>query len=172
MTKEEYKEKLTWLESTPKTWAVKPLLSVSKERSVKSATGELLSVYLDRGVIRASDGNLGTHAPSDTMDNYQSIEPGDFVLNNQQAWRGSVGVSFEYGIISPAYLVLRLSKELDARYSNYLFRSRPIVDQFMLASQGVEIRQFTTSIGCKQVFVPIAKGRDAYLDPLAYLPAL
>ncbi len=42
----------------------------------------------------------------------------------------------------------------------------------LLASQGVEIRQFTTSIGCKQVFVPIAKGRDAYLDPLAYLPLL
>ncbi|MDO8569670.1 MAG: peptidoglycan DD-metalloendopeptidase family protein [bacterium] len=42
----------------------------------------------------------------------------------------------------------------------------------LFASQGVEIRQFTTSIGCKQVFVPIAKGRDAYLDPLAYLPVL
>lgn len=40
----------------------------------------------------------------------------------------------------------------------------------LFASQGVEIRQFTTSIGCKQVFVPIAKGRASYLDPLAYLP--
>jgi murein DD-endopeptidase MepM/ murein hydrolase activator NlpD len=42
----------------------------------------------------------------------------------------------------------------------------------LFASQGVEIRQFTTSLGCKQVFVPIAKGREAYLDPLAYLPTL
>ncbi|NCN08061.1 M23 family metallopeptidase, partial [Candidatus Parcubacteria bacterium] len=42
----------------------------------------------------------------------------------------------------------------------------------LFASQGVEIRQFTTSIGCKQVSVPISKGTDAYLDPLAYLPAL
>ena len=42
----------------------------------------------------------------------------------------------------------------------------------LFASQGVEIRQFTSSIGCKQVFVPIAKGRDAYLDPLLYLPSL
>ena len=42
----------------------------------------------------------------------------------------------------------------------------------LFASQGVEIRLFTTSKGCKQVYVPIASGRDAYLDPLAYLPKL
>jgi murein DD-endopeptidase MepM/ murein hydrolase activator NlpD len=41
----------------------------------------------------------------------------------------------------------------------------------LFASQGVSIRQFTQSIGCKQVFVPIADVK-AYLDPLAYLPAL
>ena len=42
----------------------------------------------------------------------------------------------------------------------------------LFASQGVEIRQYVTSKGCKQVYVPIASGRDAYLDPLTYLPAL
>jgi murein DD-endopeptidase MepM/ murein hydrolase activator NlpD len=39
----------------------------------------------------------------------------------------------------------------------------------LFASQGVAIRQFTTSINCKQVFVPIADAQ-AYLDPLVYLP--
>lgn len=42
----------------------------------------------------------------------------------------------------------------------------------LLVSKGVEIRQFTTSKGCKQVFVPIALGLGAYLDPLAYFPTL
>jgi len=42
----------------------------------------------------------------------------------------------------------------------------------LFASQGVEIRQFTTSKGCKQVFIPIALGIGTYLDPLAYLPSL
>ncbi|MEX0919396.1 MAG: peptidoglycan DD-metalloendopeptidase family protein [Parcubacteria group bacterium] len=41
----------------------------------------------------------------------------------------------------------------------------------LFASQGVSIQQFTKSINCKQVFVPIADVK-AYLDPLAYLPAL
>ena len=40
----------------------------------------------------------------------------------------------------------------------------------LFASQGVEIRQFITSRGCKQVYVPIALGLNSYLDPLAYLP--
>ena len=42
----------------------------------------------------------------------------------------------------------------------------------LFATQGVEVRQFTTSIGCKQVSVPIALGISSYLDPLAYLPAI
>lgn len=39
----------------------------------------------------------------------------------------------------------------------------------LFATQGVEIRQFTTSRNCKQVFVPMADAK-AYLDPLEYLP--
>ncbi|MDP3763333.1 MAG: peptidoglycan DD-metalloendopeptidase family protein [bacterium] len=43
----------------------------------------------------------------------------------------------------------------------------------LFASQGVEIRQLTNSKGgCKQIYMPIARGLEAYLDPLAYLPTL
>jgi murein DD-endopeptidase MepM/ murein hydrolase activator NlpD len=41
----------------------------------------------------------------------------------------------------------------------------------LFASQGVEVRQFVESRGCKQVVVPIADVK-AYLDPLAYFPNL
>jgi type I restriction enzyme S subunit len=160
MTKDEYKAKLSWLETIPHTWDVKPLWSVTRERSTKVSEGELLSVYLDRGVIRATDGSLGTHAPSETMDNYQEVRPGDFILNNQQAWRGSVGVSFESGIISPAYLIFELSDSLDWKYSNYLLRARPMVDQYMLASQGVGSIQ-------RQVHAPSFKNVLMVIPPLS-----
>src|SRR3989344_4208883 len=42
----------------------------------------------------------------------------------------------------------------------------------LFASQGVEIRQFTTSLNCKHTIVPVALGPSAYLDPLDYLPAI
>ena len=41
----------------------------------------------------------------------------------------------------------------------------------LFASQGVSIKQFTQSRGCKQISLPIAEA-TAYLDPLAYLPAI
>lgn len=51
------------------------------------------------------------------------------------------------------------------------YSTGPHLHMGLFATQGVEIMQFTTSKGCKQVYVPIARGRDAYLDPLAYLPS-
>lgn len=43
----------------------------------------------------------------------------------------------------------------------------------LFASQGVEIRPLTSSKGgCQNTQMPIALGKDAYLDPLAYLPSL
>ena len=49
----------------------------------------------------------------------------------------------------------------------------PHLHMGLLASQGVEIRQLTNSKGgCKEIYMPIARGVEAYLDPLAYLPAL
>ncbi|MFZ2048929.1 MAG: peptidoglycan DD-metalloendopeptidase family protein [Minisyncoccia bacterium] len=41
----------------------------------------------------------------------------------------------------------------------------------LFATQGVTIKQFVQSKGCKQMFLPIADS-SAYLDPLAYLPSL
>ncbi len=39
------------------------------------------------------------------------------------------------------------------------------------ASAGTQIVQFTNSINCKNVSIPIA-GLSAYLNPLSYLPKL
>lgn len=41
----------------------------------------------------------------------------------------------------------------------------------LYATQAVRVMQYTTSIGCKNVSIPIAPP-DGYLDPLAYLPKL
>ena len=99
-----------WLGTIPKHWEALPLCAVA---TLKSCTGrqhrELLSVYLDKGVIPFSEvAEKRTNVTSEDLSNYQAVDPGDFVLNNQQAWRGSVGVSGLSGIVSPAYLVLWL----------------------------------------------------------------
>ncbi|HCP8272613.1 TPA: restriction endonuclease subunit S, partial [Escherichia coli] len=78
-----------------------------------------------------------TNTTSSDLTKYQLVDPGDFVLNNQQAWRGSVGVSDYRGIVSPAYLVLSLSEDIVPRFGNYLFRDGAMVANYLVSSKGV-----------------------------------
>ena len=98
---------------------------------------ELLSVFLEYGVIPASESEKRTHKPSEDLSKYQLVEKTDFVMNNQQAWRGSVGVSRYVGIISPAYHIFKMPRQLDASYANYLLRDKCMVGHYEMSSKGV-----------------------------------
>ena len=130
---------IEWLGDVPAHWEVVPLASVSRPKSIiNQQDRELLSIYLDVGVIRFSDVNQKrTNPTSEDLSKYQAVDPGDFVLNNQQAWRGSVGVSKHRGIVSPAYLVLFLTSAFDPQFANLLFRDKAMVGQYLICSKGV-----------------------------------
>lgn len=128
-----------WGETFPSHWEILPMYAVAREKSICNCVDlPLLSVYLDVGVIPfAEKTERRTNATSKDLSKYQRVDPGDFVLNNQQAWRGSVGVSFHTGIVSPAYIIATLNDQLDSKYANYLLRSRVMVDQYLINSKGV-----------------------------------
>lgn len=144
----------------PSHWVVVNFWAVAKQVSRSGMPSEgLMSVYLDRGVIPYSEGGGVVHKPSESLDAYQLVEPGNFVLNNQQAWRGSVGVSKYRGIVSPAYLVFELSGALDPDFANYQFREARFVDEMMLSSQGVGDIQ-------RQVKWPLLRYAKVFMPPL------
>ena len=137
---ESYKDSgVEWLGEIPQHWEIFPLFALTELKSITNCVDEeLLSVYLDKGVIRFSDVTAKrTNVTSLDLSKYQLVEQGDFVLNNQQAWRGSVGVSSYRGIVSPAYIVLKLSKSLNPSFANYLFRDGSMVSQYLINSKGV-----------------------------------
>ncbi|MGK2740335.1 hypothetical protein ACSHT0_05530 [Tepidicaulis sp. LMO-SS28] len=150
-----------WVDAIPAHWDVKPLCAEVQQKSVINCPErELLSVYLDRGVIRFSDvEEKRTNATSLDLSNYQAVDPGDFVLNNQQAWRGSVGVSLISGIVSPAYIVLSLSNRFDPRFANYLFRSPAFVAHYLMGSKGVGTIQ-------RNLYWPYIKRMPVFIPPL------
>ena len=149
-----------WLGQVPEHWAQLALWTVSTRRAERNPGNlPLLSVFLNLGVIPYEQGGGQVHAPSIDLSSYQLVQPGDFVLNNQQAWRGSVGVSRYRGIISPAYIVLRLSTRLEASFANYLMRSPRMVDQFVVASKGVGDIQ-------RQIYWPYLRLVQVPLPPL------
>ena len=128
-----------WIGQVPEHWEKYPLFVQAKISSITNHIDkELLSVYLDRGVIRFSDvDEKRTNVTSLDLSKYQLVRKGNFVLNNQQAWRGSVGISNYEGIVSPAYLILELSNKFESNYANYLFWNGTMVAHYFVASKGV-----------------------------------
>lgn len=148
-----------WGERFPNHWKIFPMYAVAREKSICNCEDlPLLSVYLDVGVIPFSEKTeRRTNATSKDLSKYQRVDPGDFVLNNQQAWRGSVGVSFHTGIVSPAYIITTLNEQLDSKYANYLLRSRVMVDQYLINSKSVGSIQrniYWTSLKRTRVIIP------------------
>ena len=137
---ESYKDSgVEWLGEVTSHWESFPLFVQAKISSITNHIDkELISVYLDRGVVRFSDvDEKRTNVTSLDLSKYQLVRKGNLVLNNQQAWRGSVGVSSYEGIVSPAYLILELSNKFDPHYANYLFRNSSMVSHYLIASKGV-----------------------------------
>jgi len=128
-----------WIGKIPSDWKAIPLKACTEIKSIKNASNlELLSVYLELGVIRFKDiTQKRTNVTSTDLSDYQIVNPGDLVLNNQQAWRGSVGVSKYKGIVSPAYIVLKLSELFNSDFANFYFRTGLVVSQYLINSRGV-----------------------------------
>ena len=128
-----------WNQVFPSHWGILPMYAIAREKSICNCVDlPLLSVYLDIGVIPFSaKAEKRTNVTSKDLSKYQRVDCGDFVLNNQQAWRGSVGIAFNTGIVSPAYIVLSMNDSLDSKYANYLLRSRVMVDQYLINSKSV-----------------------------------
>ena len=164
---ESYKDSgVEWLGEIPEHWEVLPLFALTKLKSITNNTDlELLSVYLELGVIRFSDITAKrTNVTSLDLSKYQLVEPGDFVLNNQQAWRGSVGVSNYKGIVSPAYIVLSLRETLNSSFANYLFRDGSMVSQYLINSKGVGTIQrnlYWPSLRRSSISLPLLKEQTA-----------
>lgn len=140
MEYERYKvEDRLWNTKIPSHWDIKPLYGIGSLKSICNCTDlPLLSVYLDSGVIPfEAKSEKRTNATSKDLSKYQRVDVGNLVLNNQQSWRGSVGVSNYQGIVSPAYLIVDLDDTLTREFANYLFRSPIMVGQYHINSKGV-----------------------------------
>ena len=149
-----------WIGHIPAHWNVNPLFTEATIKSISNCPErEILSVYLDMGVVRFADvDQKRTNATSLDLSGYQAVDPGDFVLNNQQAWRGSVGVSSHSGIVSSAYIVLSLSDRYDTAFANLLFRSSVMVAHYLKASRGVGTIQ-------RNLYWPYLKGMPVFIPP-------
>jgi type I restriction enzyme S subunit len=132
-----------WLGKVPAHWQRLPIRAFAQ---VKNERGRpdlpLLSVYRDYGVIQRDSRDDNYNPQGDDLSSYKVVEPGDLVLNKMKTWQGSLGVSAHLGIVSPAYIVCRLSEQTNRRYLHIVLRSRPYVNCYNQLSFGVRVNQW------------------------------
>jgi type I restriction enzyme S subunit len=139
----EYKDTgLPWLGKVPKHWEVLPnraLFFEVKER--EHPDEEMLSVTITQGVIRQRS-LLAETAKKDSSNldksAYKLVCPGDIAYNKMRAWQGAIGASTLRGIISPAYVVMRLRDPANLpRYFHFLFRTSHFAKEAERWSYGI-----------------------------------
>ncbi|UPH62190.1 restriction endonuclease subunit S [Listeria innocua] len=117
-------------------WRQRKLGDVFNERSERSADGELISVTINSGVIKASKLEKKDNSSFDKS-NYKVVKKGDIAYNSMRMWQGASGYSFYDGILSPAYTVIYPRKDINALFIAYMFKKIDMLQTFQRNSQGL-----------------------------------
>ena len=106
------------------------------ERVEKNILAEMLSVTMNKGVIKASE-NGRCDTSSTDKSHYKLVKIGDIAYNTMRMWQGASGVSIYEGIVSPAYTVIEPTKSIDANFFACLFKTPKALQNFRINSQGL-----------------------------------
>lgn len=117
-------------------WEQRKLGDVFNERSERSADGELISVTINSGVIKASKLEKKDNSSFDKS-NYKVVKKGDIAYNSMRMWQGASGYSSYNGILSPAYTVIYPRKNINAMFIAYIFKKNDMIQTFQRNSQGL-----------------------------------
>lgn len=114
-----------WIGKIPDNWSirkVKQCFYISKERAyIENPT--ILSLARAGVKVRDISNNEGQLAAS--YDNYNSVIPGDLLLNPMDLYSGAnCSLSEVSGVISPAYVNLRKCVELNPKFFDYYFKTQ------------------------------------------------
>jgi type I restriction enzyme S subunit len=131
-----------WVGRVPSHWQVLPnraLFGEVKDRDHPNE--EMLSVTITRGIVKQkallSDSSKKDSSNLDKSA-YKLVQPRDIAYNKMRAWQGAIGASELRGIISPAYVVMRLRHETDLPgYYHHLYRTPAFAKEAERWSYGI-----------------------------------
>ena len=117
-------------------WEQKQISDLFTERSERSSEGELISVTISSGVVKASSLERKDNSSKDKS-NYKRVEVGDIAYNSMRMWQGASGVSDYSGILSPAYTVIIPMAGACSVFFSYMFKLERMIQVFQSSSQGL-----------------------------------
>lgn len=158
----EYKDSgVDWLGDIPTHWEVYPHRSIFTEIIERGYPDEeMLSVTILQGIIRQAQllSNSSKKDSSNTdKSKYKLVSKGDIAYNKMRAWQGAIGASDYRGIISPAYIIVRLRENQNyTKYFHYLFRTPLFTTEAERWSYGITSDQWSLRYSeFKQIYSPL-----------------
>jgi type I restriction enzyme S subunit len=131
-----------WLGEVPRHWLLLPnraLFAELKDRN--HAEEEMLSVTITRGIVKQKtllEGSSKKDSSNLDKSAYKLVQPRDIAYNKMRAWQGAIGASALRGIISPAYVVMRLRNADDLpSYFHHLYRTPQFAKEAERWSYGI-----------------------------------
>lgn len=116
-----------WVGTIPTHWNILPNRAIFEEvKDRNHPDEEMLSVTINRGVIRQKallENTSKKDSSNKDKSAYKLIYPRDIAYNKMRAWQGAIGASNFRGIISPAYVVMRLRGNDTPWYFHHLYRT-------------------------------------------------
>lgn len=117
-------------------WKESKIGDLFDERDERNQEGELLSVTMREGIIRACENGRYDNSNSDKS-LYKAVRAGDIAYNSMRMWQGACGMSEYSGIVSPAYTVLVPHDETCSKFFEYVFKRTESLSAFKHHSQGM-----------------------------------
>ncbi|WP_271004752.1 restriction endonuclease subunit S [Listeria seeligeri] len=117
-------------------WEQRKLGEIFTERTERSDKGELISVTINSGIVKASELERKDNSSSNKA-NYKVVKKGDIAYNSMRMWQGASGCSFYAGILSPAYTVISPKEDIDPNFMSYMFKKHEMMHIFQRNSQGL-----------------------------------
>jgi type I restriction enzyme S subunit len=131
-----------WLAHLPQHWSLMPnraLFAEVKDRDHPDE--EMLSVTITKGIIKQKALLTGSSKKDSSREDksaYKLVQPRDIAYNKMRAWQGAIGASDLRGIISPAYIVMRLRDANNVpRYFHHLYRTPQFAKEAERWSYGI-----------------------------------
>ncbi len=119
----------------------------------------LLSVTQDQGVVPRNMLTGRVTMPSGDTTSFKLVEPGNFVIS-LRSFQGGLEYSNYRGLVSPAYTVLRATREIDERYFRHYFCSADFIKRLSVAVIGIRDGKqvsFQDFCSIKIPFPPVAE---------------
>ncbi len=136
---EKYKDSgVKWLGEIPEHWeAIRNMGLFDERKEVNRPDMELLSVTINRGIIKQSEITIKKDSSNEDKSKYKLVRKNDLAYNKMRMWQGAIGASKYDGIVSPAYIILRPRNTVYSKYFHYLYRTETFIKESNRNSYGL-----------------------------------